>query len=179
MIPPKESRKDLMLSQSGRVVLCSCHVSFWNDALFGCGSRDFHNCLVFIQELIGPTRTCEPWESCSVQLLYITINEHKEIFWAFQRLQHPTNSTELTSFWTRYLSSLKKYMHHLDSVVCVAAPIGQKKTGVLIPTSVGFSVVGKVPHDAWRGHVDSPTLRWPGTVQGDPTRSKPPTPIHH
>ena len=28
MIPPKESRKDLMLSQSGRVVLCSCHVSF-------------------------------------------------------------------------------------------------------------------------------------------------------
>ena len=69
-------------------------------------------------------------------------------------------------------------MHHIDDIVfCVAAPIG-KKTGVLIPTSVVF-VGGKVPHDAWRGHVDSPTLRWPGQVVWDPTRSKPPTPIHH
>lgn len=69
-------------------------------------------------------------------------------------------------------------MHHIDGIVfCVATPIG-KKIGVLIPTSVCFRG-GKVPHDAWRGHVDSPTLQWPGPVQWDPTRSKPPTPIHH
>lgn len=68
-------------------------------------------------------------------------------------------------------------MHHLDSVVCVATPIGQKNGC----TYSNFCVFrgGKVPHDAWRGHVDSPTLRWPGPVQWDPTVSKPPTPIHH
>ena len=70
MIPPKESGKDLMLSQSGRVVLCSCHVSFWSDGLFRCGFHDFQKCLAFIQELIGPTWRCEPWEPCDVHLLY-------------------------------------------------------------------------------------------------------------
>ena len=42
-------------------------------------------------------------ESLVMSTFYITINGHKEIFWAFRRLQHPTNSTELTSFWTNHL----------------------------------------------------------------------------
>lgn len=130
-----------MLSQSGRVVLCSCHVSFWSDGLFRCGFHDFQKCLAFIQELIGPTWRCEPWESCDVHLLYMTINEHKEIFWAFRRLQHPTNSTELTSFWTNHLSSLKIHApYRWYRFLCSRSY--WEKNRLLIPTSV-FFVVGR------------------------------------